>query len=377
MRAPGVYALALAASLMLMPVFTGPSVAQNQPGDPPPASVGVDEVTVKSLLQTAPVIGRLVERQSGEVAARISGPVGALNVDVGTRVKEGDVLAEIIDDELRASRDLAKAEVAESVAAEKTAQATLALARQEFKRLEKLKTSAAFSQARYDDKRQDVIRLESEKAEAKASLERARANLKLAEINLYNAFIRAPYDGVVSQRHIMTGAYLDVGDSVVTLINDSLWEIEADVPADHIAGVSPGNQITFDLGSRKTYTAQVRAIVPDENPRTRTRAVRFTPDPRMTASGLAANETVVLHLPKGESREAATVSKDAVIIRQGQKLVYVITDNQSVQISPVKLGLAVGDRFEVIDGLAAGDLVVVRGNERLQPGQKVQFERSP
>ncbi|MDP6305379.1 MAG: efflux RND transporter periplasmic adaptor subunit [Alphaproteobacteria bacterium] len=352
-------------------------MAQDQPGDLPPASVGVDEVTIKPLLQTAPIIGRLVERQSGEVAARISGPVGALNVDVGTRVKEGDVLAKIIDDELRASRDLAKAEVAESVAAEKTAQARLALARQEFKRLEKLKPSAAFSQARYDDKRQDVIRLESEKAEAKASLERARANLKLAEINLYNAFIRAPYDGVVSQRHIMIGAYLDVGDSVVTLINDGLWEIEADVPADHIAGLSPGNQITFDLGSRETYTAQVRAIVPDENPRTRTRAVRFTPDPRMTASGLAANETVVLHLPKGESREAATVSKDAVIIRQGQNLVYVITDNQSVQISPVKLGLAVGDRFEVIDGLAAGDLVVVRGNERLQPGQKVQFKSTP
>lgn len=377
MRAPGIYALTLAATMMLSMVFIPPSAAQDQPADAPPASVGVDQVTIKPLLQTAPVIGRLVERQSGEVAARINGPVGVLNVDVGDRVKKGDVLAEIIDNELRASRDLAKAEVAESVAKEKTAQAKLALAKQEFKRLEKLKASPAFSQARHDDKRQDVIRLKSEQAEAKASLDRAQANLTLAEINLYNALIRAPYDGVVSQRQTMIGAYLNVGDSVVMLINDGLWEIEADVPADHIAGLSSGKEITFDLGSGKTYPAHVRAIVPDENPRTRTRAVRFTPGPEMTASGLAANETVVLHLPKGESRQAPTVSKDAVIIRQGQNLVYVVTDDQSVQISPVKLGLAVGDRFEVVDGLAAGDVVVIRGNERLRPGQKVQFESAP
>jgi len=363
--------------MMLTMVFATPVMAQDQPADAPPASVGVDQVTIKPLLQTAPVIGRLVERQSGEVAARINGPVGVLNVDVGDRVKKGDVLAEIIDNELRASRDLAKAEVAESVAKEKTAQAKLALAKQEFKRLEKLKASPAFSQARHDDKRQDVIRLESEQAEAKASLDRARANLTLAEINLYNALIRAPYDGVVSQRQTMIGAYLSVGDSVVMLINDGLWEIEADVPADHIAGLSSGKEITFDLGSGKTYPAHVRAIVPDENPRTRTRAVRFTPGPGVTAGGLAANETVVLHLPKGESRQAPTVSKDAVIIRQGQNLVYVVTDDQSVQISPVKLGLAVGDRFEVVDGLAAGDVVVIRGNERLRPGQKVQFESTP
>ena len=377
MRTPKIYAITLAVSLMLTQVFTSPSAAQNKPGGMPPASVGVDEVIVKPLLQTAPVIGRLVERQSGEVAARINGPVGVLNVDVGDRVKKGDVLAEIIDSELLTSRDLAEAEVAEGVAKEKTAQAKVALAKQGFRRLEKLKTSAAFSQARHDDKRQDVIRLESEQAESKASLDRAQANLKLAEINLYNALIRAPYDGVISQRQTMTGAYLSVGDSVVTMINDGLWEIEADVPADHIAGLSPGKEITFDLGSRKTYTAQVRAVVPDENPRTRTRAVRFTPDPRMTVRGLAANETVVLHLPKGESREAATVSKDAVIIRQGQNLVYLVTADRIVQISPVKLGLAVGDRFEVINGLAAGDLVVVRGNERLQPGQKVKFESVP
>ena len=377
MRASGTYALRFAAAMMLAWFSANPAVAQDDHGEAPPASVGVDEVVVKPLLQTAPVIGRLIERQSGEVAARINGPVGVLNVDVGDRVKKGDVLAEIIDNELRASRNLAKAEVAESVAAEKTAQAKLALAKQEFKRLEKLKTSPAFSRARHDDKRQDVIRLKSEIAEAKASLDRARANLTLAEINLYNARIRAPYDGVVSQRQTMIGAYLDVGDSVVMLINDGFWEIEADVPADHISGISPGKEVTFDLGNRETYSAHVRAIVPDENPRTRTRAVRFTPGPGMTASGLAANETVVLHLPKGKSREAATVSKDAVIIRQGQNLVYVVTDDQSVQIAPVKLGLAVGDRFEVVDGLIAGDLVVVRGNERLQPGQKVQFESAP
>ncbi len=339
-----------------------------------PALVAVDEVRQEPLAGTMPVIGRMVARQSGVVAALTRGAVAEVKVEVGDRVKDGDVLAVLVSDRLEAERDLARAEMAEGEAQHKTAEATLALARQELKRLEALRKSAAFSQARHDDKRQEVVKLRSEVAEANANLARARANLRIAQIDLHNARIRAPYAGVVSLRHTEAGAYLDVGSPVVTLINDAELEIEADVPAAQIGGIPPGTSVEVRIDAKVGGRAVVRAIVPDENPRTRTRAVRFTPEFDAAGAGLAMNQTVILHIPIAEPRQVTSVKKDAVINRRGQNLVFVVVDGDSVQVRAVRLGEAVGDRFEVVEGLKPGELVVVRGNERLLPGQKVRYE---
>jgi RND family efflux transporter MFP subunit len=362
--------LAGAATALALISASAPSPAQ----DVAPALVAVDEVRREPLAGTVPVIGRMVARQAGVVAARTRAAVAEVRVQVGDRVDEGDVLAVLVSDRLEAERDLVRAEVAEGEAQVKTAEAALALARQELERLEALRESAAFSQARYDDKRQEAVKLQSEVAEANANLARARANLRVAEIDLYNAGVRAPYAGVVSLRHTEAGAYLDIGSPVVTLINADDLEIEADVPTNRIAGIPPGTPVEVRIGEKAQGRSVVRAIVPDENPRTRTRAVRFTPEFDVSGAGLAMNQTVILHLPVGEAREVTSVKKDAVINRQGQTLVFVVVGGDSVQVRAVKLGEAVGDRFEVVDGLKPGELVVVRGNERLLPGQKVRYE---
>lgn len=362
-------------SVALALMFCARALAQSPAQEEaPPATVSVDEIIVEPLSQTAPIIGRMVERQSGVVAALISGPVKKVHVEVGDRVAAGDVLAVLVTDLLEAARNLAAAELAESAAVVKSAEAKLALVRQELKRLDSLKKSAAFSQARFDDKRLEVAKFEGELAQSKAGMQRARANLRLAEISLYNAAIRAPYAGVVIQRHTVEGAYLNTGDPVVNLVNDEQWEIEADVPADYLEGLAPGVEVAFKLGKEHSCTARVRAVVPDENPRTRTRAVRFVPLFGGEVRRLAANQSVVLEIPVGAPREVATVHKDAVIVRENKNLVFVVVDG-TAQIRSVLLGQAVGGRFEVVEGLSPGEVVVVRGNERLLPGQKVRSER--
>ena len=80
-----------------------------------------------------------------------------------------------------------------------------------------------------------------------------------------------------------------------------------------------------------------------------------------------------MRLPLGPRREVVTVHKDAIITRQGQSFVYV-ANNGSADLRPVRLGEAVGTRFEVVGGVVVGDLVVVRGNERLIPGQPVMAD---
>jgi RND family efflux transporter MFP subunit len=265
-------------------------------------------------------------------------------------------------------------EIAQAEAAIATSKAQLDYVIQEMKRLEGLRRSAAFSQARFEDKRQEAVKAKSATTEKEAALLRARVNLEMANIELRDTVIRAPYAGVVSIRHIEVGAYVSVGQPVVTLIDDENLEIEAAVPAERIPGLTPGTPVAFQLVGTPSARAVVRAVVPEENPLTRTRTVRFTPRFNGDHKNLATNQSVTLQVPVGPARTVVTVHKDAVLNRSEGALVFVVTEGVA-RPRPVRLGEAVGGRFEVIDGLKPGETVVVRGNERLRPRQKVRVER--
>jgi RND family efflux transporter MFP subunit len=338
--------------------------------------VGIDQVKNEALKQTYPVIGRLIATKAGVIAARISGPIGEMKVRVGDRVEQGDIIALLIDNSLDWRYQLSKAEANQAKAAISTAKSIYDLRSQELKRLNRLKKSAAFSLARLEDKNLEVASARSAVAETQASLIRSQANQKLAEINLYNAKIRAPFSGVVSKRYIDVGAYVNVGSAVVDVIDDQHLEIEASVPAKRIGGLAPGTNVSFQLETandqnQSTLPASVRAVVPDEDPLTRTRKVRFTINLSVEERNLATNQSVVLAIPAGEERNVVSVHKDAVINRKGKDIVFIVEDGVA-NIRTIKLGESIGTRFVVLGGLKAGDTVVVRGNERLRPGQKVK-----
>ena len=338
------------------------------------AGVQVDKVIMEPLTQTMPVLGRFVARESGVVAALTRGPVESVLVAVGDRVKKGDVIAHLVATRIKAARALQAALVSERKAQGRTAKAQLSLTQTELKRLASLRESVAFSRARHDDKISEVAKFNSEVGEKKAAVASARAQLRLANIDLYNAKIRAPYNGVVSQKHTSPGAFLNVGDPVVTLINNDFLEIEADVPSDRLSGLSIGRVTSGKLENGQALEVTVRAIVPEENGLTRTRPVRFTPKISASAEeSVAANQSVTVLLPVGVRRDVVSVHKDAVIPRGGESIVFVAKEGKAVR-QALQLGDAVGNRFEVLDGLKAGDVVVVRGNERLRPGQSIKYK---
>ena len=340
-----------------------------------PAWVQVDQVREEPMSRTVPVIGRLVARQTGAVAARVAGAVAEIRVDVGDRVKTGDVLAVLATERLEAERSVLEAAVRIAATKIRTAAEEAKLFRQELDRLKNLRQSVAFSQARFDDKRQEVAMAEGELAEAQADLAREEARLAIAEIDLKHSRIVAPFPGVVTERHTAAGNFLRVGDRVVTLVNDQDLEIEAEVPATRLGGLRPGLAIEVELEPGRRHRALVRAVLPEENPLTRTRLVRFTPRFGETLKPLAANQSVTVMVPIGAGRQVVSVHKDAVINRRGKQIVFVVEDD-AAQIRALRLGQPVGGRFEVLDGLTPGELVVVRGNERLRAGQKVRYEGS-
>ena len=360
----GLAAAALAAAALWLGAGTPEGAAQQ------PAVVSVDEVRVEAMVQTVPVIGRLVARWAGEVAARTAGPVAALHVAVGDRVATGDPIAALDTVRLRAERDRLAALVNEAQAQMERLTAQAALRRQELHRLEGLQESAAFSQSRFEDARQEVIIAESAIGTAEAARVSATAGLSLAQIDLSWATILAPYPGVVTLVHTEVGAWLGVGERVVSMVNDRELEVEADVPSSRVEALDAGTVVSLVLDDGTRHSAVVRAVVPEENVLTRTRPVRFTPRFETLQKPLAINQSATVVLPAGRGRDVLTVHKDAIVRNQGQAFVYVAEDG-TAQIRPVQLGEAVGGRFEVLGGLGPGETVVVRGNERLRPGQLI------
>ncbi len=336
-----------------------------------PTFVQLDAVVRREMVETVPIYGRVVARQAGVVAARVRGGVAEIRADVGERVTKGDVIAVLLTDMLKSERALKEAEIAEFKAKIQTAQAQLRLAEQELKRIERLRSSSAFSPARYEDKRREVERFRSLVAETTARVAQAEVERDMAQINLTNATIRAPYDGVITQRHTEIGAFVNVSDKVVTMTNDTALEIEADVPSINIGGLREGVAVSVDPETADAFDAVVRAVVPEENQLTRTRLARFVPKPGSDTPALAANQSVRIHIPTGPPRLVTTAHKDALLHRRGATVMFVYADGK-VARREVTIGQAFGNRFEIVSGLNPGDKVVTRGNERLRPNQEVQ-----
>lgn len=372
------FSLILGASPLVAPT----AFAQQKKSDKKRAAmVAVDAVIEEQARQTVPVIGRIVAQNSGVVSALIKGVVAEMRVHVGDRVKAGDVLAVLSPSSLKWLRELRAAEIKSADANLATARAQTALRRQELKRLENLRKSSAFSPARFEDAVQELAKAESGAAKSEAELLRAKANLNLADIDLANAQVKAPYGGVVATTHTAVGTYLNVGQPVATLVDDLSMELEADVPANRVRGLTPGTMVNFSIGSANSAGnaaderfAVVRAQVPEENPLTRTRKVRFTPADGSLGTGAAANQSVSIAVPAGPMRQVVSVHKDAVLNKGGRRVVFIVKDG-TANIRPVELGEAVGGRFIVLSGLKPGDSVVVRGNERLRPGQAVSAQK--
>lgn len=338
----------------------------------PPANVVIDAVIDEPLSQTVPVLGRIVASEFGPIAARISGPVNEMHVNVGDRVEQGTVLAVLDQERLTLEYGRYESLVKQQSARLASARAELQKRSLELKRLEGIRKSASFSQARYQDAVQELAKQRGSVAETRAQLAQAETQLKRAEIDLADSQIRAPYQGVVSAKHTEVGAYLNIGSPVVTLINDLNIEVEADVSGNRLAGLITGTLLRLTLDDRSEHKAVVRAIIPDENPRTRTRPVRFVPRFTSLTKPLATNQSVTVHVPVGAPQTVTTVSKDAIVQRGGNAMVFVVRDGNG-QPQPVTLGDPVGNRFVILSGLKTGDQVVVRGNENLRPGQRLNI----
>jgi len=207
--------LAAFGAMVSLAIIAPAAVAQDRP-----ALVQVDEVRIEPLNQTRRVLGRIVTKRQGQVAVRVGGLVSRVKVDVGDRVNEGDALVELDKEPIQYDVDLANAEFDTAEADRETARAEIALLENELARINRLKDSAAFSKAQAEDKEKQITVAKRRLSAASARLGQYQAKQQTNLRNLQDMTIKAPYSGIVTRRLVSAGAYVRLGDPVVSLIDD-------------------------------------------------------------------------------------------------------------------------------------------------------------
>ncbi len=355
------------AILAVIVLLTHPSAVLSQGR---PAGVGVQVVEERELVETIPVFAEVVTARDGAVASRIAGSVEKVHVLAGSRVAAGDLLVELNEELLEILVAQSEAQLSEAQAGRDTAAVRIDRAEISFARIEALRDSGSFSKGQFDDARADLLEAQSQQAEAEARVKSSRAQLSETLYKLERSKIRAPFPGVIVEVNTIPGAFIQAGSPVVRLLDIEAFEVQASVPARYVADLEPGQEVSATLETGEVVTLNLRSILPLENTSTRTRPVRFASSDLGELNNVAVGQSLTVDIPLGAARTALTVPKDALIQGRNGWTVFVAEENKA-QPRPVQLGTPMGDRYEVLNGLLDGDLVVVRGNERLRPGQDI------
>ena len=335
-----------------------------------PAAVGVQTVEERMLAETVPVFAEVITARDGSVASRVAGTVETVHVLAGTRVARGDLLVELDRELLEILVAQSEAQMSEAEAGIATARVRLDRARTTFARIDALRGSSSFSQGRFDEAQSDVLEAQSQLTEAQAREKSTQARLAEARYQLERSTVTAPFPGTVIEVNTIPGAFIAAGTPVVRLLDTDAFEVEASVPARYLGALEPGQKLDAPTEAGEELTLDLRAILPLEDVSTRTRAVRLKAAELDTLPNVAVGQSITVQVPVGQARQILSVPKDALVQARGGWTVFVAEDGKA-QPRTVQIGLPMGNRYEVVDGLANGDLVVVRGNERLRPGQDI------
>ncbi len=342
--------------------------AQAVHAQPRAAGVTTDFVTTEEIAETVSVFGQVVTGRQSDVATRVQGVVEDAPLRVGDAVRKDDLVFRLNTERLEIELAQADAELDIAEAGLVVAQARLDRIKKTLERTETLVENATVSQAQLDDRQGDYAEALGALQQAEARITAARAGQRRAQYNIDNAVVRAPFDGVILEVTAEVGEFVNAGNVVARLLDSGALEVEANVPSRYVGALQPDQPVRARSDNGGELTMTLRAILPTEFSSTRTRPVRFSLTGE--ASDIAVGQSVTLDVPVSRPEAVTVVNKDAVVQSGGGWQVFVHEDGKAAP-RQVEVGRSIGSGFEVLSGLSVGDEVVVRGNERLRPGQEI------
>jgi membrane fusion protein (multidrug efflux system) len=336
----------------------GPGGGQGRPGGGPGAGrggggmdaplVGVSVVQERTFSDSVQALGTAQARESITIQSKVQDVIRAIRFESGQRVAKGQVLVEMSN--------------VEQVADLNEARAQLVVDQRAYERYKQLVDKGYVTRAQYD--------------QAEAAYARSRANVAGLQSRIADRQIRAPFAGVVGLRTASPGQLASPNDSLGTLDDVSVIKLDFDVPETQIAKMRKGAPLEartaafpgakFDgrideIDSRintTSRTVRVRALIPN-------RDGRIKPGMLMTVSVLS-NQKPQLAIPELALTELGADAYVYRVVQQGPMA--------KVEQAYVKPGRRANGYIEVLEGIAAGDMVIVEGVNRVRPGQPVRVK---
>lgn len=302
--------------------------------------------------------GAIAAWQEAVVGAELSGlRLDAVLVNVGDRVRKGQVLATLAGEAVRADIQNAQASLQE-------AQALAAEAKSNADRARNLRAADAISA-------QEAQRSLTSEQTALARVESAKAQLAAQELRGRQTRVVAPDDGVISSRSATVGAVVQPGAELFRLIRQSRLEWRAELPSAELLRVQPGMKAVATPPGGQPVEGRVRMVAPTVDGGTRNGIVYVDLPASATQAGARAGMFAPGKVAVGQAG-GLTVPQTAVLLRDGFSYVFVVEAQQSVRQVKVKVGRRQGERVEVLEGLKEGVQVVAAGVAFLADGDTVR-----
>jgi membrane fusion protein (multidrug efflux system) len=310
-------------------------------------TVEVAKAEVRAIADDVQAVGALRSRQSVMLRPEVSGRVQQLGFAEGRPVRRGQVLVQLDDTLQRAQLQQAKAQAS--------------IATTNLQRSRELVAQGFISQSAVDQNA--------------AALEVAQAQVALAEAQVARMRISAPFDGVAGIRNVNLGDYVKDGADLVALEDLRAMLVDLRLPERYVPRTRPGQEveIAVDAIPGRTFRGRVEALDAQVDANGRSLLVRASvsnPD-GLLKSGMFARARIVF-----ATREAAVVVPEEALVPQGgrQYIALVVAGPDGTRVSrrlEARIGVRLPGQVEILEGVAAGDLVVTAGAQRLMRDQPV------
>ncbi len=328
--------------------------------------------------------GYVVAQRKAAVASKVTGRLVSLSVEEGSEIKSGQVIARLENEDVLAARDQAAANLNAARHVLEQAKAELTEAKLSFDRSNELLAEGFISKSQFDAAEARYKKALAGVAAAEASVNAGVATLQGAEVALEYTLIRAPFDAVVLTKNadigdIVTpiGAAADAKAAVVTIADMSSLQVEVDVSESNLQQVSMGQpcEIQLDALPDKRFAGEVHMIVPtaDRSKATVMVKIRFVDkDPRILPEMSAKVAFLSREVTSDEQEPRTALNPSAILERNDRRTVFLIQDDRVAE-KPVRIGEKIGDMVEILDGVKAGDRVVLSPLEKMRDGLKIKI----
>lgn len=331
--------------------------ADDDAGAPPRPAIVVQPQPAAAALQI--FSGEVRAREEPALSFRVGGKIARRLVDAGSRVREGEVLAELDPRDLTLQADAVRAQLS-------AAEAELALARAERDRYAEMLERRLVSQSLFDAKQATF-------AAAQAQAESARAQLAVTQNQRDYAQLHAPAAGVIAARLAEAGQVVAAGQAVFTLAVDGAREVAISVPETQVGRAAVGTPVAVELWSRsgERWPGTVRELSPAADPQARTFAARVAFNAPASVP-VDLGQSARVYLVEGDAARLS-VPLSAVGGEAGEAFVWVLDPATARAIRRTVSVAAWGEREAVVsDGLFTSDWVVSGGVHLIAEGQRLQ-----